>query len=104
MTALVIKCEACGKKFTTETIRVDTRVVVEDLHEHYFSCPKCDAVFPIAKTNGKIRGLQRKQANIEKIIKDERRQITPKELIEWAGRQRRIKELMDTLNNKTKRG
>ena len=100
--ALKVNCEACGKQFTTDETKMKTRALAGGIVEHFFDCPHCLTVFPVMKTNGQIRGLQKKQQQLEYGIKMTGRSMNASELYVWTMRQRKIKKLMDELNGKVK--
>lgn len=100
--AMEVKCETCGEKFTTEQTKLKGRTLADGIIEQFFDCPHCKTIYPVIKTNGMIRCLQKKQEKLEQRVKADGRPMNIKEHTEWVYRQRVIKAKLDELNGKVK--
>lgn len=97
---MLVNCDTCHKQFDAKELK--TRLLDKGVVEHFFDCPHCLTIYPVMKTDGQIRAMQKKQTALEEKVKYAGRPMNVKELAEWTFRQRRIKEMLDRLNGKVK--
>lgn len=98
-----IRCDECHERINTESVKIVDKWIGDGVRRKFFRCPKCGCEYTIAYTDGKIRELSKKYKKLENKFKILVRKNGKHDCIEANKVNRKMKEIMRTMDNMSKR-